>query len=161
MLSAYLMRRSEVLIGFLLYCLEATAGFPVLAGWIADSTWYFSGRVGFFLGFPIAVWFTSQWKFKAKNFWQKCYVFFIAHLIILSTGVLGITFKAGLLQALNNGFFPILIPAIIKTILLASISQMHSNYLLKAIIPSEIEEALTLKTLNSKGISPSTKAMSK
>ena len=117
----------EVLFGLCLYYLEASAGLPTLAGWVSDPQWYLSARAGFFVGFPFAVWYINKRLRKNQSYLHKFLVFFMAHFIILSSGVAGIALKMGAIQSLKTALLPLLFPAIIKSLLLVFITQAFSS----------------------------------
>lgn len=100
------------------YLIEATMGFPVLAGGLANPLWMFAPKVGYLIGFFFAAYLTAT-LLEGKKHDQglaKSWMCIIAgDAVILSMGWICLSYYIGFGAAFLTGVLPFIPGSFIKT----------------------------------------------
>ena len=110
----------------LLYLIEATLGFPVLAGWGSNPLWFLVVSSGYYISFPFAA-FVIGWireRRKQPSVGWIAVSLFCGQIVIYTFGVSQLAFFFGLEKAIQWGLLPFLIPGVIKVVAATSVFQL-------------------------------------
>lgn len=113
----------------LLYFLMGILGLPVFANF--DSGWQvFSGNsLGYFIGFMAAAVLIHQMQQKQANHFGPTFIqFFLASILILLFGFIGLLRFTDPLTALQKGVLPFLIGALIKVFMATALISVYRRF---------------------------------
>jgi len=111
----------------LLYLAYATVGLPVLAGGLSDPLWMIGVKAGYFIGFPIAAYVIGKLTEKRRTPLWTLFSVFCGHLIIYFLGVSVLSYFIGLSMAIQFGFVPFILVAILKAVIAVTSTSMLSK----------------------------------
>lgn len=119
LLSLTLGKRAPLAVGA--YLIEATLGFPVLAGGVSNPLWMIGPRAGYLLGFLIASGVMGYLFEKMKTTHIKNFsTFLLGEAIILFLGTFWLSLFLGFQQAFFLGVLPFIPGALLKSFALSS-----------------------------------------
>lgn len=105
----------------LLYLIEATLGFPVLAGWRSCPGWFLVISSGYLMSFPFAA-FVTGWVREQKE-WAFVSVL-CGQVVIYLFGLVPLVWVWGAQDALRWGLYPFILPGIMKGVIAISMDQL-------------------------------------
>lgn len=105
------------------YLLQATLGFPVLAGGVANPLWMIGPRAGYLLAFAVSSYVLAKLleRHSCKFLFKTWLIFSVNETIILLIGSLWLSLFVGLEKAFYMGLLPFVPGALIKITLATSL----------------------------------------
>jgi biotin transport system substrate-specific component len=100
------------------YLIEATMGFPVLAGGLANPLWLIGPKAGYLIGFFFAAYLIAKLlenKKRNQNLFKDWVCILAGETVILSLGWLWLSYYIGFGTAFLTGVLPFIPGAFIKT----------------------------------------------
>lgn len=121
-LLAATLGRKKAALAVMGYLLQATLGWPVLAGGVFNPLWMIGPRAGYLIGFVAAAYFvglcleTQEKPTFAKSFLS----FMLGEAIILIMGAMWLSMYVGKENALLMGFYPFVVGGLLKATVAAA-----------------------------------------
>lgn len=116
-----------------LYLIEASLGWPILAGGSSNSLWMIGPNAGFLIGFLPAVIVIAKVheRFKKKTLWTCLLAILCGQLALHVCGVSCLALFFGWKQAFISGFAPFIISIPVKALLASTLYLSGRRYLQK------------------------------
>jgi biotin transport system substrate-specific component len=121
-LLAYYFGPKKAALSIGMYLMEATLGFPVLAGGMSNPAWLIGMRGGYLLSYVLSAWTigTTLGMFRPRSLGGLTVSFAIGHVLVLLLGAAWLSLYLGVWPAIYAGLIPFILPELAKCFVAAT-----------------------------------------